>query len=97
MSDRHEERARGQKSQLKTVQDEIKKQKEDISELKTSADDFDSEIESSQAKQRMIQDQMESLKHHIDELENNISLKVLTLKELKEKKDEVEQDNVNIE
>ena len=39
-----------QKQQLKTSKDEIHKLKEDILELKTSAEDFENEIETGQTK-----------------------------------------------
>eukprot|EP00354_Favella_ehrenbergii_P003149 CAMPEP_0170458144 /NCGR_PEP_ID=MMETSP0123-20130129/5202_1 /TAXON_ID=182087 /ORGANISM="Favella ehrenbergii, Strain Fehren 1" /LENGTH=66 /DNA_ID=CAMNT_0010722175 /DNA_START=1178 /DNA_END=1378 /DNA_ORIENTATION=+ len=53
-------------------------------QMLASAEDFDTEIECSQLKQKMFQDQMSNLKKHIDEIEESVSRGILNLKELKE-------------
>eukprot|EP00353_Schmidingerella_taraikaensis_P012269 CAMPEP_0185570802 /NCGR_PEP_ID=MMETSP0434-20130131/2977_1 /TAXON_ID=626734 ORGANISM="Favella taraikaensis, Strain Fe Narragansett Bay" /NCGR_SAMPLE_ID=MMETSP0434 /ASSEMBLY_ACC=CAM_ASM_000379 /LENGTH=66 /DNA_ID=CAMNT_0028186007 /DNA_START=945 /DNA_END=1145 /DNA_ORIENTATION=- len=53
-------------------------------QMLASAEDFDTEIECSQLKQKMFQDQMSNLKKHIDEMEESVSRGILNLKELKE-------------
>ena len=82
VKDVHESKATVKKQEIKTSKQEIHQLEQDIQELKTSADDFENEIESGQTKQRMIHDQLENLKQNIDELDGDIGLKLLKLKEI---------------
>ena len=82
VKDVHESKATVKKQEIKTSKQEIHQLEQDIQELKTSADDFENEIESGQTKQRMIHDQLETLKQNIEELDGDIGLKLLKLKEI---------------
>jgi len=76
--------AASNKHNIKTMKEINVKLESEQQQMLASAEDFDTEIECSQLKQKMFQDQMSNLKKHIDEMEESVSRGILNLKELKE-------------
>jgi len=76
--------AASNKHNIKTMKEINVKLESEQQQMLASAEDFDTEIECSQLKQKMFQDQMSNLKKHIDEIEESVSRGILNLKELKE-------------
>lgn len=73
-----------QKHTNKTMKETIARLKDELRQLKTSAEDFENEIDSGTKKQQMNQESMDAMKEHIEKMEESVSAKILNLKDLKE-------------
>jgi chromosome segregation ATPase len=74
-----------QKYQIKRAKEAITKLREELAELTTSSDDFHNDIESGKKKQALHQDQLDEMKQHCEQMEETVSLKIIKLKDLREK------------
>ena len=71
-------------AQISQIDKAITKIEEDLAELRGNAEDFENEINTSTAKEKLLTESLASKKTNVEKLEETVSHSIINLKEVKE-------------